>query len=1140
MKELNRINLVQFFLYDIAQIELVGQTAILGANGVGKSTIQDAVQLVITGAHGGKTKFNAQGSSRKSTRSLKDYCLGVLRPDDEEQQISGQKRDDATTYITLGFADKNTGYKMTAGLVIESSRNKDKAAVVMRFVVPGVALSAGDCIEEINGQQYPLSPADFEARLRQLAEAAGRTPEISKETANIKAYLGNLYDELSPPGAKMDPEKFLKAFSKSLELRDIESVDEYVRQHIVDTGKINIEAFGRQIRHFNQLQSDIERTREQVEELRQIGVIYTRADKALSRQASLAALVAVYDLEAHSETLDALQDKRDAEQENFEKTTRSGKAYKAKWEEIKRELHSVNERILRDPSLAKSENLKKRLDELEKLVQDQSALVNSPLADLLMGAHHLSRLERAPDVVAQAIAEIEASRDALIHADIIELSGAIETVLPWLSKGAAHLDTEYQSAQSAAQAAGLRFIEERDRVAHLEKGGANLQRNTLLALSAFKQVGIKGRPICELIDVTDPQWRPAIEAYLGNQLEELLVTPGRENEAVALIRQSKGERTIYNRKVVQPRHVEKFRGKTPTADEVASLVRSDDPTALAFVYQAMAGLRFATSEADLSQHAKALTQDGMVSGGGGTNRKKLSHRRRVGMGDTREQLAEAQQAKAQASKQASQAQAQVSDLGKSLRRIEQFADASSVQRAVRDPLEGLSKTVQARKLALDDFEGVADENGQELIEKARTLSEKEAQASKVHGDGQRLLGQLENKVQAYDDDIEDAKKNREALNDACKQAQAAPGYQSETMDAQREEIDELKSEPQACSLLAKERAGEQRRRHEKAVSTAGQRLALFSHDNNLKLHTQVDQWKIGQDWVAGEIERLESTALLEYEEQAKQALDAAQNVFKSEIAYNLRESMTKMESHIRTLNKVLKQSPEFSNGERYRFKVQSKPEHSALRNFIEYAGKGENDNQFAIDLSSNDSDVGEALEALKELASDPSLADGKIPSVLTDYREFYTFDLEILVDGRVVDTLSRRTTIASGGEHRTPFYVIAGASLASAYRLDSPRGNEGAGLMLLDEAFHNIDSQNTHAAATFLTGLGLQLVMAAPESEEAKLTPFTDTLYNIGRYDMDPWLDVIKIKPATHALMVSDDPRIHTELVQQELAEAGE
>src|SRR5690606_10053203 len=100
------------------------------------------------------------------------------------------------------------------------------------------------------------------------------------------------------------------------------------------------------------------------------------------------------------------------------------------------------------------------------------------------------------------------------------------------------------------------------------------------------------------------------------------------------------------------------------------------------------------------------------------------------------------------------------------------------------------------------------------------------------------------------------------------------------------------------------------------------------------------------------------------------------------------------------------------------------------------------------------------IELLEQQASPEA---SKAPNPLDDYRLLFTFDLLILKDDKVVSRLSKRIGLGSNGEHRTPFYVIAGAALAAAYRIESGKTTDGAALMLLDEAFHGMDHQNATA-----------------------------------------------------------------------------
>ena len=107
--------------------------------------------------------------------------------------------------------------------------------------------------------------------------------------------------------------------------------------------------------------------------------------------------------------------------------------------------------------------------------------------------------------------------------------------------------------------------------------------------------------------------------------------------------------------------------------------------------------------------------------------------------------------------------------------------------------------------------------------------------------------------------------------------------------------------------------------------------------------------------------------------------------------------------------------------------------------------------------------------------------------------------MEILGSEGPIGLLSKRLGPGSGGEHRTPLYVIFGAALAAAY--GKSRGSQArGGIMLLDEAFEKMDAQNVRATADYLNALGLQLVMAGPEADQAKMSSFLDVYYDMARY----------------------------------------
>jgi uncharacterized protein YPO0396 len=161
---------------------------------------------------------------------------------------------------------------------------------------------------------------------------------------------------------------------------------------------------------------------------------------------------------------------------------------------------------------------------------------------------------------------------------------------------------------------------------------------------------------------------------------------------------------------------------------------------------------------------------------------------------------------------------------------------------------------------------------------------------------------------------------------------------------------------------------------------------------------------------------------------------------------------------------------------------------------------------------------------------------------LDDYREFYEFDVEILREDlltakqKVVGHLSKRIGPGSGGEHRAPLYVIAGAALASAYRLD--RGNrDGIRLILLDEAFNKMDPTNITATMRYLQDLGLQVFMASPGENLGVLNAFLHRYYDISKDSLRNviFIDGHDVTDEVREMFMSDDLDTHPELIEQEV-----
>ena len=94
MKKLIRIRVVQFFLYEMRDVDVGMNCGVFGANASGKSSLLDAVQIVMLGANESRgsagVAFNAQADeSNNNSRNIRSYCLGQYG-DSPDARVRGE------------------------------------------------------------------------------------------------------------------------------------------------------------------------------------------------------------------------------------------------------------------------------------------------------------------------------------------------------------------------------------------------------------------------------------------------------------------------------------------------------------------------------------------------------------------------------------------------------------------------------------------------------------------------------------------------------------------------------------------------------------------------------------------------------------------------------------------------------------------------------------------------------------------------------------------------------------------------------------------------------------------------------------------------------------------------------------------
>lgn len=1131
MKLLTQMHVVQFSFWEYESFHLrAGGTAFLGPNGAGKTSMVDAIQIAILG--GNTKRFNAQVSQRDQ-RTIRDYALGAMRSGDSDKAVVTRKRADAISYITLVFEGETRAHVVSAGICIHATSREKEHTVLGLYVLPGVQLSLSDHLGAIgHGEKAPLDWSTFEAQIRRMAKEAGRTPTISGAAAH-KAYQAELLHCLQHKGRTIDPKKFARAFVQSLQLKSIQSVNDYLRGYLVDADPIDKAGTLAHIKNVRRLNEQIVRVKEQIVQLSSLEKRYQNLHlQYQTRQSANAAQVqlSIEAMDAHIaqqlETQDGLNRQLQENRQTLGRKVEEGALLQQAWTNLLTTFNADPQakqpeqlRVLREAHGTAAAERRKGLerlvlqlrDALDKscavlsTMDDERASQASSLAESWREHHRRGHL---PDIdMCQEASEFLSSVTA-------QITSELEVCIDQSAKTGANLKA--LAARTAAARTGTRIKKEDERIA--------------LVMELFKEAGIGSTTVASLVRVTDDTWQPAIEAFLGGNRSALVVDSGREQDAVRILRTK--ARDIYNVTVVQPEHLREFMGRPVERHAVASLVDGDNIAALAYVRRCLGKLRQVETEQELEQYDRSLTADGMLSLNGGTRRIHRIERSHweLGVKFAGGELAELERELATVLHEDQAAKA----------KLQQAKEADDALRlAIREATSSaIGVAMTAYETSAAQLRATQAVDDTQLPEHLRTLQQEMVRTKQQADAAVKAQSELAERGGKLEADLKNLAAGINLARDSLKQQQNQYAVMREHEDF---------SEDLAVSLYALASARQLHDDHQPAASmltakmdAAGKFIEKFGpqlridfndfiNTLSINLVEERSDWRKAWTWTSRHNSKLQHSTLVEYQTHAEEAKIAANKAFRSDVAFKIRDAMKRVLFDIDELNKILGSCPEFTGGEKYKFRAVPSPAYEGLYRLIESSAAMDGG---TIPLEgASDSTQQQLLDLLNACEYGKSSE----PNPLEDYRLLFNFDLDIYVGAQRVDSLSKRLGVGSNGEHLVPFYVIAGASLASAYGMKAGAEHTGAAVMLIDEAFHGFDAQNTYVAAQFLRTLGLQLVIAAPDADVGKLTPVLDSFYDLSRFGTEVFPNETVIKDSSTTLFKHDIPGQNPALVAQRI-----
>lgn len=1132
MKQLSSVKVVQFFLFEKLDLRIGEICGVFGPNGSGKSSLLDAVQIAMFGANTRLSSFNAQADENMSnTRSIRSYCLGQYG-DSEEDRV----RDRATTYITLVWRDTETHEPLSMGVCIYAGIEGDGHEVLGRYLLRGVELSMGDHLELVNGRERPRDWAMFRHQLQERSKVSGEDPLFNDAERYVRAMLVALRGS----GGVPQYDAFTRAFRFALRMRFDRPVDQIVRYQVLEARPTNIKKFKEVTESFKRLAAMVAEVEKKISEGELVEKDFARAEEESRRAATWKALGCSVAQEQATEDLDHADETLLKAEESLQQATEDLATAQARCQQAQDEASRYKN--LREQHTAHAQS-----GELQNRIEEQRRIAESKRREFAAGVTLLRGSVRAAsgsDFIIntrQALVDSVAGLDPLVAGTAgltrEDVGKSLKPALKAVSKALSELfETRRQIENDLERAqASLRSTEED--LARAKEGRAPLDPAVRRLLNELRDAGLSPTPVCDLVRVTDAEWQPVIEGYLGINTQALLVSETEESQAFAVYRGLSGGRAVIGAKIA--RESRNLGRRSPAAGSVAELIEGTHPAAVNYLRGKFGEARRASTDAEALASSHALTMDGMLVSGGEIDRKPRVglHAFRLG-GGSPQQLDGLNEAIVKVRKEVSGLMTRKTAAQQVWERLQPFAGESHVIEQVLAVFNAGTAAEQAVGSLAQRLSETADEEYVRLGEQERRWADQASTASATVTAGALAKGRAEEHLATCTGARSRAAGNAERAAAAANSAKADASYDKDfATRAWDGLLEQHASDYAAMALHCETQARACGRKAESAANAGSGKLGQFlaAHREHAAPDVLSD-WRKSRHWMTELLQRLNETTLKDYRQRMDEAYLTSQATFRNDVALALNENIKWLKMTETRLNEVLRTCPLFSNRERYHFKRKVRPKYEDLLKFIENIA----DYGPADDLLGGPGPLPEQFRQLLDEKTAPGAGAAKTP--LDDYREFFEFDIEIYREDpltkklKLAGHLSKRLGSGSGGEHRAPLYVIAGAALASAYRLEQAH-TEGLRLILLDEAFNKMDMGNIIATMRYLEDLGLQVFMASPGENLGTLTAFLDRYFDILR---DAERNVLRLQghdvsAETRAMFRADLPEFNPELVDEEI-----
>lgn len=1061
-----------------------------GKSGSGKSTVMDAIQVILYGSFS-PSFLNKAADDAKNRRSVLSYLRG------EQKDGSANRKDcDFCSVIALEIEDTGTHIITCIGIAFEVRKSDSEIKKFVYFSHSGKMPESEYLTEQ--GVCYSNQEIKKLVSARTKSDDNRGKGEVNRIYGSKEAYLGTLYDVIL---GYIDQNRFITMEKSAIALKMTNGTGQFIRDYMFPKNTSNtIATISEQLDSYRQIKEKIEDLRKRIELLSEIqasGKELVRLQTDIVRAEAMIRCIGIEDLRARIQA--AEDDKRNLA-EKQEQCKKKVQELSASREEAQQRLIQVSA-DLKASDLGGKQQQYEELDERSRMLADNTRQWQKILQGMKNWEEDDVITDYISNPVLNMIAELNQGRVTEELCQNLHLK---------IESAKQNIEDEVEDYRDQRREIGKQLKEKKRLVDDMKHDRKPYDENLRSARSALSQQlsdrygqTVKVQIFADLFDVQEEEWKNAIEGRMGRLKHSLITEPQYAHEAAVLFRNMKQYENVdlINSKAIADSKPDCMEGSLYEA------VKTQEAYVDVCLKRYLGHIIKCRSVEELEQVRDGVTPDCYSYSNfifRHLKKKDYTTRACIGRRVSKARLAEYEKDVEELSRQ----EMQLDDL---LRRLKEARDFEclkdepshyvklsrageelarvnkkkmELEETIRSLREGAYKELEEKEQSLQKQVKMVQE---ELDQTQGELARLGSRIGELSGENESRRQQLEEKLQGY---VPNEALEQEVWELLKKQSGQAVINRKKAQVADLEE----KEQAQAETLRAA------RNRYIFAYPAGPFNGAETSNEAYEKL-----------------LEKYLTDFEPAYEEEFEKKCASIYKSLRENVIATIHGDIKAAKRHAYEINRLLRET-NFSDST-YQIKIEpAKNENGQFFDMLmaeELDSKNLDNAGFDGQISFGEDAFYQKYEQKIKLLTDkfmPSKDEDehlraqkrKEMEQYADYRNYLSFSMfEQVTDenGTVirenfVDDMAGRD---SGGEGQNPKYVALLAGFAMLYMQQSKRDSK-IKLVLLDEAFSKMDQERSAVCLKYARKMDLQLIVCVPDERLQSLIRNVDCVYGFRRY----------------------------------------